>query len=294
MAGDKTSILTPTEVAGLLMVSPITVRQWAQKGMLPAQTTAGGHRRFMRSDVEQFARERGLTLPDMRTTVLVVDDDHQLNKYLVAVLQTQVGDVEVFSAYDGFEAGRMVAQHQPEIVLLDIMMPGMNGIEVCRRLRQDAYLRHIPILMLTARTEEEIQVEGLDVGADIYFSKPVSIPILSSQIRALLRTSHRGDTPPDVLVVHNLEIDRESYLVYLTTEGERETIRLPRKEFELLYYVATHPGKVFSRQELLDQVWGHDVYVVDRTVDVHVRKIREKLGNHLIETVKGIGYKFKA
>lgn len=198
------------------------------------------------------------------------------------------------AASNGIEGIELARHEKPDLIILDIMMPGMNGIEVCRRLRQDAYLRHIPILMLTARTEEEIQVEGLDVGADIYFSKPVSIPILSSQIRALLRTSQRGDTPPDVLVVHNLEIDRESYLVYLSTEGERETVRLPRKEFELLYYVATHPGKVFSRQELLDQVWGQDVYVVDRTVDVHVRKIREKLGNHLIETVKGIGYKFKA
>lgn len=225
-------------------------------------------------------------------TILVVDDEEDIIDLLQYNLEKE--GYRTLAASNGIEGIEIARHEKPDLIILDIMMPGMSGIEACKRLRQDAHLRHIPILMLTARTEEEIQVEGLDVGADIYFSKPVSIPILSSQIRALLRTTQRSDNPPDVLVVHNLEIDRESYLVFLTGEGERETIRLPRKEFELLYYVASHPGKVFSRQELLDQVWGHDVYVVDRTVDVHVRKIREKLGSHLIETVKGIGYKFKA
>ena len=225
-------------------------------------------------------------------TILVVDDEEDIIDLLQYNLEKE--GYRTLAASNGIDGIELARQEKPDLIVLDIMMPGMSGIEVCKRLRQDAYLRHIPILMLTARTEEEVQIEGLDVGADIYFSKPVSIPVLSSQIRALLRTTQRSDNPPDVLVVHNLEIDREGYLVYLTREDERATIRLPRKEFELLYYVATHPGKVFSRQELLDQVWGHDVYVVDRTVDVHVRKIREKLGNHLIETVKGIGYKFKA
>ena len=172
------------------------------------------------------------------------------------------------------------------------MMPEMSGIEVCKRLRQDAYLRHTPILMLTARTEEETQVEGLNVGADIYFSKPVSMPVLSSQIRALLRSAQRNESLPDQLSIHDLEIDRDRYLVF--QGAERREIRFPRKEFELVYFLASYPGRVFSRQDLLDQVWGHDVYVVDRTVDVHVRKIREKLGNDYIETIKGVGYKFKA
>lgn len=174
MAGEKTSILTPTQVAGLLMVSPITVRQWAQKGMLPAQTTAGGHRRFLRSDVEQFARERGLTIPDLRQTVLVVDDDHQLNSYLVAVLETQAADVQVYSAYDGFEAGRMVAQHQPEIVLLDIMMPGMNGVQVCKAIKGESSTAHTRVVGMTGHFTDEVESRLLDAGAVVLLKKPFS------------------------------------------------------------------------------------------------------------------------
>jgi two-component system alkaline phosphatase synthesis response regulator PhoP len=155
--------------------------------------------------------------------------------------------------------------------------------------------------MLTARTDEGDRVEGLDVGADIYLAKPVSMPVLLSQINALLRTTQRYATPPDTLRIHDLEIDRDRYLVYQDT-GAADTgaggavteMHFPRKEFELLHFMASHPGKVFSRQELLDEVWGPDVYVVDRTVDVHVRKIREKIGSAYIGTVKGVGYKFVA
>jgi len=164
---------------------------------------------------------------------------------------------------------------------------------VCRRIRRDARLRTTPILMLTARTEEEDQIQGLEIGADMYVGKPVSVPVLLSQTRALLRGARRYETPPDLLRIHDLEIDRDRYLVYRNGPEGRETVRLPRKEFELLYFLAAHPGKVFTRQELLDEVWGRDVYVVDRTVDVHIRKIREKLGSHYIETVKGVGYKFR-
>ena len=225
-------------------------------------------------------------------TILVVDDEDDILDLLQYNLEQE--GYRTLSAKNGLDGIELARQEKPDLIILDVMMPGIDGIEVCRRLRQDAYLRHTPILMLTARTEEETQVEGLDVGADIYFSKPVSIPILSSQIRALLRSATRVETPPDTLTIHNLQIDRDTYLVYIETDNMSEEVRLPRKEFELLYFMATHPGKVFSRQELLDQVWGHDVYVVDRTVDVHVRKIREKLGSDFIETVKGVGYKFKA
>ena len=225
-------------------------------------------------------------------TILVVDDEDDILDLLQYNLEQE--GYRTLSAKNGLDGIELARQEKPDLIILDVMMPGIDGIEVCRRLRQDAYLRHTPILMLTARTEEETQVEGLDVGADIYFSKPVSIPILSSQIRALLRSATRVETPPDTLTIHNLQIDRDTYLVYIESDNMSEEVRLPRKEFELLYFMATHPGKVFSRQELLDQVWGHDVYVVDRTVDVHVRKIREKLGSDFIETVKGVGYKFKA
>lgn len=224
--------------------------------------------------------------------ILIVDDEEDIVDLLQYNLEKEGYDTA--AATNGIEGIEMARQVRPDLIILDIMMPGMDGIEVCQRIRQDAYLKNTPVLMLTARTEEELQVQGLDVGADIYFSKPISIPILFSQIRALLRGVDRFESKPQQLRIHDLEIDRDRYLVTANPKGSPTEIRLPRKEFELLYFIAAHPGKVFTRQELLDQVWGHDVYVVDRTVDVHVRKIREKLGNEYIETVKGIGYKFRA
>lgn len=222
--------------------------------------------------------------------VLIVDDEDDLVDLLQYNLRRAGFETSV--ARNGVEALERARAEAPDLVILDVMMPGMNGLEVCRRMRQDAHLRHIPILMLTARTDEADQVRGLDVGADIYLGKPVSVPVLVSQTRALLRSALRSETPPDLLRVHDLEINRDRYLVYRRGEAPEE-LRLPRKEFELLYFLASHPGRVFSRHELLDEVWGRDVYVVDRTVDVHVRKIREKLGSDYIETVKGVGYRFR-
>jgi len=228
---------------------------------------------------------------DRPPRVLIVDDEDDILSLLSYNFQRAGFEVEL--ARDGLEALEKAARTQPDVIILDIMMPGMDGLEVCRRLRRDAKLRTIPIVMLTARTEEEDYVRGLDVGADLYIGKPVSVPVLLSQTRALLRGLRRHETPPELLRIHDLEIDRDRYLVYRLTPEGRQTLRLPRKEFELLYFLAAHPGKVFSRQELLDEIWGRDVYVVDRTVDVHVRKIREKLGSAYIETVKGVGYKFR-
>ncbi len=228
---------------------------------------------------------------DAPPTILLVDDEEDLLTLLQYNLEQE--GFRTLLARDGAEALDRARAEAPALIVLDIMMPRMDGIEVCRRIRQDAHLRTTPILMLTARTEEEEQVRGLDVGADIYLSKPVSVPVLVSQAKALLRTTARSETPPDTVTVHDLEIDRDRYLVFRTEgDAEREEIHFPRKEFELLYFMAAHPGKVFSRQELLDEVWGTDVYVVDRTVDVHVRKIREKLDSRYIETVKGVGYRF--
>jgi two-component system alkaline phosphatase synthesis response regulator PhoP len=229
---------------------------------------------------------------DDAATILIVDDEDDILDLLQYNLGREGFETEV--ARDGVEALEKARAMDPDLIILDVMMPKMDGVEVCKRIRQDAHLRTTPILMLTARTEEEDQVAGLDVGADIYIGKPVSVPVLISQTNALLRTARRTETPPDLLSVHDLKIDRDRYLVYQETdEGEEKEMRFPRKEFELLYFMASHPGKVFSRQELLDEVWGPDVYVVDRTVDVHVRKIREKIGSDYIETVKGVGYKFR-
>lgn len=224
-------------------------------------------------------------------TILAVDDEEDLLSLLEYNLEQE--GFEVLLARDGVEAIEQTRAHEPDLIILDIMMPKMDGIQVCEKLRKDAHLRTIPIMMLTARDEEEDKVEGLDVGADIYLGKPVSVSVIISQAKALLRSARRYEDPPDQIEVHNLRVDRDRYLVYQTENGEEAELRLPRKEFELLYFLASHPGKVFSRQEILDEVWGQDVYVVDRTVDVHVRKIREKIGSQYIETVKGVGYRMK-
>jgi two-component system alkaline phosphatase synthesis response regulator PhoP len=225
------------------------------------------------------------------STILVVDDEEDL----LSLVEYNLGQegFGVVLARDGVEALEQAREHEPDLIILDIMMPKMNGIEVCEKLRKDAHLRTIPIMMLTARNEEDDKVQGLDVGADIYLGKPVSVSVIVSQTKALLRSTHRYEDPPDQIEVHNLRVDRDRYLVYQENgDGETE-MRFPRKEFELLYFLASHPGRVFSRQEILDEVWGRDVYVVDRTVDVHVRKIREKIGSEYIETVKGVGYRMK-
>ena len=181
MAADQADYLTPNEVAGLLLVSPITVRQWAQKGLLEAQTTAGGHRRFARSEVERFAREKGIELPNQYQKVLVVDDDRQLNNYLVALLETSVDDVQVHSALDGFEAGRMVQEHKPEIVILDIMMPGMDGVEVCRSIKADPLTRHALVVAMTGHHTTELERRVIDAGAKVLLKKPFSREDLRSE-----------------------------------------------------------------------------------------------------------------
>ena len=220
--------------------------------------------------------------------ILVVDDEEDIQELVKYNLKKEGFDVEC--AENGIRAIEMANESTPDVIVMDIMMPEMDGIQASRKLREHAVLRTIPILMLTARSEESDQVEGLDAGADIYLTKPVSIPVLLSQIKALLRGAKRYDMPVDVLRIADLEIDRDRFEVRRLHKDE--PIRMARKEFELLYFFASRPGRVFSRQDLLDQVWGHDVYVVDRTVDVHVRKIREKIGEHYIGTVKGVGYRF--
>ena len=222
--------------------------------------------------------------------ILVVDDEDDILDLLRYNLEGE--RYEVLEARNGREAIRVAETESPDLIILDVMMPEMDGLETCRTLRAHAGLRTIPIVMLTARSEEDDQVSGLDLGADIYLTKPISIPVLLSQVRASLRGAQRTAVIPDVIRIHGLTIDRTRYVVEVP--GGEDALQLPRKEFELLRYFAAHPGKVFSRQQLLDEVWGPDVYVVDRTVDVHVRKIREKVGDALIETVKGVGYRFRA
>ncbi|MFU8817728.1 MAG: response regulator [Pseudomonadales bacterium] len=166
--------LTPNEVASLLMVSPITVRQWAQKGLLEAQTTAGGHRRFSRAVVERFARERGVSLPHTHQRLLIVDDNRELNGYLAALFAAEVPGLEIHSAHDGFEAGRRVQAHKPTVVLLDVMMPGMDGIEVCRSLKRDPDTAHVRVVAMTGYHTPEVEQKILAAGAQVLLKKPFS------------------------------------------------------------------------------------------------------------------------
>jgi excisionase family DNA binding protein len=168
------AFLTPNEVANLLMVSPITVRQWAQKGLLEAQTTAGGHRRFARSVVEAFARERGVRLPDAPQCLLIVDDNRELNGYLAALFGAHVPGLEIHSAHDGFEAGRRVQAHKPTVVLLDVMMPGMDGIEVCRSLKSDPETAHVRVVAMTGYHTPELEKKIRAAGAQVLLKKPFS------------------------------------------------------------------------------------------------------------------------
>jgi two-component system alkaline phosphatase synthesis response regulator PhoP len=222
-----------------------------------------------------------------KQTILVVDDEQDLLDLIEYNLKKEGFDV--LKAENGQQGIQMAKKHSPNLVLLDIMMPKMDGLEVCDQMRADSSLMHIPIIFLTARGDEKTEVEGLDKGADDYITKPISTTKLISRIKAVLRRFDETEEEVNKLDVHDLQIDKDRYIV---TRGEEE-FQLPRKEFELLYYLASRKGKVRDRQTLLNKVWGDNIYVVDRTVDVHVRKIREKLGDHYIETVKGVGYRFK-
>lgn len=222
-----------------------------------------------------------------KQTILVVDDEQDLLDLIEYNLKKEGFDV--LKAEDGKEGIAAARKHNPSLVLLDIMMPKMDGLEVVERMRSDDELKHIPIIFLTARGDEKTEVKGLNKGGDDYITKPISTTKLISRIKAVLRRFEKAEEDVDQLEVHDIIIDKDRYIV---TRGDEE-FHLPRKEFELLYFLASRKGKVMDRQTLLNEVWGNNIYVVDRTVDVHVRKIREKLGDEYIETVKGVGYRFK-
>lgn len=220
-------------------------------------------------------------------TILVVDDEQDLLDLIEYNLKKE--GFKVLKAENGYEGIQLAKSENPDLVLLDIMMPKMGGLEVCEFIRKDPATKKIPIIFLTARGDEKTEIEGLDRGADDYITKPISTTKLISRIKAALRRFEESEDEVNRLEVHDLIIDKDRYIV---TRGD-EDFQLPRKEFELLFYMASRKGMVLDRQTLLNKVWGDNIYVVDRTVDVHIRKIREKLGDHYIETVKGVGYRFK-
>ncbi|MFC2187069.1 response regulator transcription factor [Peijinzhouia sedimentorum] len=219
--------------------------------------------------------------------ILVVDDDTDICELLKYNLEKEGYEVKV--AHDGKKAVEIAKKFLPELTLLDIMMPIQDGVETCRQMREIPELTGSYIMFLTARSEEYSEVAAFDVGADDYINKPIKPRALMSRINAIFRRDQKKKKVNNTVKVGDLMIDRGSYTVSIN----EQQISLPKKEFELLFFLAQNPNKVFSRDELLQNIWGLDVYVLARTVDVHIRKVREKIGEGYISTVKGVGYKFE-
>jgi two-component system, OmpR family, alkaline phosphatase synthesis response regulator PhoP len=220
--------------------------------------------------------------------ILIVDDEPDIVEFLRYNLKKE--GYEVVSAHDGAQALTVAAKELPDLILLDIMMPEIDGIETCRQLRANAVFANTPIAFLTARDEDYSQIMALDVGGDDYITKPIKPRVLLSRMGALLRRSKRvQDEPQDILTFNELVIDKQKVMVY----REGTPIELTRREFEILWFLVQKPGRVFTREEIFDSIWGDDVIVGTRTIDVHIRKLRERVGEHYIKTMKGIGYKFE-
>ncbi len=220
-------------------------------------------------------------------TILLVDDEEDILEFLSYNLRKE--GYRVYVADNGQDALEIAPRINPDLIILDIMMPKMDGVKVCEELRKNRALDNTYIAFLTARNEDYTQIQALEMGGDDYITKPVKPAIFRSRVKALLR--RRGkvlkDESQERIVLDNLIIDPEKFIVEVN--GHQKN--LVKKEFELLYLLATKPGKVFNRSEILHNVWGTDIIVGDRTIDVHIRKLREKIGSELIKTVKGIGYK---
>lgn len=222
--------------------------------------------------------------------ILIVDDEPDILEFISYTLIKEGFEVE--SAPDGKSGLLKVKTFDPHLVLLDLMMPGMDGIEVCQRIRNTKGLEPVIICFLTARSEDYSQLAGFEAGGDDYIIKPVKPKILISRVKALLRRlpvkNREGELEENTVEAGGLMLDRDRYIV---TIDNRE-VYLPRKEFELLFILMKRPGKVYTRDEIFHAVWGDDIIVGDRTIDVHIRKLREKIGDNIIQTIKGVGYKF--
>ena len=219
--------------------------------------------------------------------ILLVDDEKDILE-IVGYNLSQEG-YQISTASNGKEAIAKAKKELPQLIILDVMMPEMDGIEACENIRKIPELQNTIITFLTARSEDYSQVAGFDAGADDYIAKPIKPKVLVSKVKALLRRLKEDTKTTSTLTVGNIEINREEYKII---NNGKEVI-LPRKEFELFYLLATKPGKVFTREEILDKVWGNEVVVGGRTIDVHIRKLREKMGDDFFKTIKGVGYKIE-
>ena len=219
--------------------------------------------------------------------ILLVDDEKDILE-IVGYNLSQEG-YQISTASNGREAIAKAKKELPQLIILDVMMPEMDGIEACENIRKIPELQDTIITFLTARSEDYSQVAGFDAGADDYIPKPIKPKVLVSKVKALLRRLKDDSKTSSTLNVGNIEINREEYKII----NNGQEIILPRKEFELFYLLATKPGKVFTREEILDKVWGNEVVVGGRTIDVHIRKLREKMGDDFFKTIKGVGYKIE-
>jgi two-component system alkaline phosphatase synthesis response regulator PhoP len=218
--------------------------------------------------------------------ILLVDDEPDILEIVGYNLSNE--GYQVITAENGLKAIKKAKKEKPQLIILDLMMPDMDGIEACENIRRIPELNNTIITFLTARGEDYSQVAGFDAGADDYITKPIKPKLLVSKVKALLRRLKEDETEEPVLKIGHLIINREEYKVTY----KNKDIILPRKEFELLSLLTSKPGKVFKREEILDKVWGNEVVVGGRTIDVHIRKLREKIGDDSFKTVKGVGYKF--
>ena len=219
--------------------------------------------------------------------VLLVDDEIDILE-IIGYNLSQEG-YQVFTAMNGKEAVQKAKKHIPHLIIMDVMMPEMDGMEACEIIRRTPELSQVIITFLTARSEDYSLVAGFDAGADDYITKPIKPKVLVSKVKALLRRLKGDEINSENFTVGPIEINREEYKII----NDGVEIVLPRKEFELLYLLASKPGKVFKREDILDKVWGSEVVVGGRTIDVHIRKLREKIGEDLFKTIKGVGYKFE-
>lgn len=221
------------------------------------------------------------------TKILLVDDEQDILDFLSYNLEKEGYAAD--TATNGRDAITKAKKNPPDLIVLDVMMPGMDGIETCREIRQIDSLKNVLIAFLTARNEDYSQIAGFDVGADDYITKPIKPRVLVSRIKALLRRASVTGSQSEVLEVGGIRVEKDRHMVI----KNGIEISLPKKEFKLLALLISKPGKVFSREYILQHVWGSEVVVGDRTIDVHVRKLREKIGDDYIRTIKGVGYKFE-
>jgi two-component system, OmpR family, alkaline phosphatase synthesis response regulator PhoP len=218
--------------------------------------------------------------------ILIVDDEKDILEFLQYNFEKE--GYSVFTALNGVEGRKIAVKENPDLVILDIMMPGLDGVELCKDLREMPEFENTLIVFLTARGEDYSQITGFEVGADDYITKPVRPRVLMARVNALLKRKIKGKALDNVIDVSSISIDRDKREVIV----EGRPVHIPKIEFDLLVMLASSPGKIFSRDDIYSKVWGNEVYVSDRTLDVHIRKLREKIGKDYIKTIKGVGYGF--